>query len=283
MLNLILIIITFLVLLAASYSDLKTREVPDLLNYGLIFTALGIRAIYSVELGWEVLASGLLGLAACFILASLFYYSHQWGGGDSKLLMGMGAIIGISYPFDFSSFNILLYFVTLLFVGAFYGILWLFYLAIKNKKIFLTSYKKKLLDYRILHFAVLIISTLFILSLFFVSSIWFFFIFPPIAFYLFILVSVVEEHFFIKKVDISKLTEGDWLEEEVVVHGKTIISDRTLEKKHLTLLNKLKEEGKINKVTIKEGIPFIPSFLFAYLILIYGSNIFNWIFQKLFI
>ena len=47
-LDVILIVVSLIVLITASYSDLKTREVPDLLNYGLIFAALGIRAIFSI-------------------------------------------------------------------------------------------------------------------------------------------------------------------------------------------------------------------------------------------
>ena len=39
-LDVILIILALIVLLIASYTDLKTREVPDWLNYSLIFSAL---------------------------------------------------------------------------------------------------------------------------------------------------------------------------------------------------------------------------------------------------
>ena len=45
--ELLLLILTVLVLLIASYSDLKTKEVPDWLSYGFVFAAVGVRAIYS--------------------------------------------------------------------------------------------------------------------------------------------------------------------------------------------------------------------------------------------
>src|SRR3989338_5965028 len=82
-------------LLAASYTDLKTREVPDWLSYGLIFSALGIRALFSLgELDGGILLRGLAGFAVFVAIAYLMYYTRQWGGGDSKLLMGLGAAIG---------------------------------------------------------------------------------------------------------------------------------------------------------------------------------------------
>ena len=76
MLSIILITITFIVLLIASYIDIRTREVPDWLNYGLIFTAFGIRIIYSFSLGWEIILSGILGFIVCLGLAFLFYYTN---------------------------------------------------------------------------------------------------------------------------------------------------------------------------------------------------------------
>src|SRR3989338_7375332 len=94
----VMIPVTLLVLLIATYTDLKTREVPDSLNYGLLFAALGLRGIWAVEEGWTFFLSGILGAAAAFLLASVLYYTRQWGGGDAKLLLALGAVLGISYP-----------------------------------------------------------------------------------------------------------------------------------------------------------------------------------------
>ena len=107
MLEIILVSLTFLVLSYATYTDLKTTEIPDWLNFGFIGVALGIRAIFSVEQGFTILLSGILGFVIFFILACSLYYTNQWGGGDSKLLMGMGAVIGISLPLTNSSFQLL--------------------------------------------------------------------------------------------------------------------------------------------------------------------------------
>ena len=50
---------------------------------------------------------------------------------------------------------------------------------------------------------------------------------------------------------------------------------------HNPLLQLLAKEKKLATVTIKEGIPFIPSFLFAYILLLFSTTIFpfnigNW-------
>src|SRR3989344_683984 len=132
----ILIPITLFALLIASYTDIKHREVADWINYGLIFAALGIRSIVSVEQGWSILLSGLLGLGVCYGLAATLYYTNQWGGGDSKLLMAMGAVIGIEYPFTAASLNLGGYLTGLLLLGAVYGLLWMGFLAIQNTKLF---------------------------------------------------------------------------------------------------------------------------------------------------
>ena len=57
---------------------------------------------------------------------------------------------------------------------------------------------------------------------------------------------------------------------------------KTLESKDIFKLKKLHSEGKIKEVLIKEGIPFIPSFLFAYLMLVFGKEVWIWFYGMLF-
>lgn len=277
--------VTLLILLIASCLDFKTREVPDWLSYGFIFAALGIRAIFSFQEGWNFLVSGILGLAVGFILACLFYYTRQWGGGDSKLLMGMGAAIGIDLPFRYSSLTFFGYFLLVLFLGAFYGLAWMSIAALRSGKEFMFTFKQALKAWKILHLsawlttAVLtgsVMLSFFFRSLFFpfffFSFAWIIVPFPLIFFYLFLFVSSVEKSRFIKQVPVGKLTEGDWLAEDVVVRGEVLMKKKTLEKKDLMELKNLYLQRKINQVTIKEGVPFTPSFLLAYLVLIFGEG-----------
>ncbi|MFH0701282.1 MAG: A24 family peptidase [Candidatus Woesearchaeota archaeon] len=268
-----LIAVTLFALIIASYCDLKWREVPDWISYGLIFAALGIRAIFSLSSGWEILISGALGFGIFFGLSCLLYYSNQWGGGDSKLLMGMGGVIGIAYPFDSSSWNLFWFFLLLLSLGAIYGLIWVVGLAIKERKKFLPDFKKKWNEHKTLHLILGIISLLlFVLFLFGLkynfSFIWPLIPFPLITFYLFLFVTTVENSCFIMKREVTKLTEGDWLAEEVKVADKVVMKKKTLEKEDLEELLRWHKEKKLEMVKVREGVPFVPSFLFAYLALL---------------
>jgi Flp pilus assembly protein protease CpaA len=276
-LDVTLIAITLIALLIASYSDIRTREVPDWLNYGLIFAAFGIRIIFSFELGWTVLFSGILGFIICLALAFLFYYTGQWGGGDSKLLMAMGVIIGINYPFNPDSWNLLFFFLALLFLGAIYGLIYMIVIAIIKRKLFVKDIMKRMKKQKKLHSFALIVSLIFVVLTIFQSFFWPLIILPLGMFYLFNFVNSVEKTCFFKKIKPENLTEGDWLAEDVKVGTKIIVSAKTLEKEDLVKLLPLK-----NLILIKEGVPFVPSFLFAYLVLIFGREVFDFIIKRLF-
>lgn len=274
--ELILFLLSIIVLIIASYCDLKSREVPDWLNYGFLFAAFGIRIIYSFHESWSLLFSGVFGFFLALGISSLFYYTNQWGGGDSKLFWGMGAVIGVTLPFDYSSWNLLWFFLALLFIGAIYGLIWMGFQAVKRKNLFLPEFQKRIRSYKNIHLTCALF-TLFFLGL----SLWQIYFWPllllPLGlFYLFLFVQVVEDCCFLKKMKVSQLTEGDWLAEDIVVNGKTILYKKTLEKADFQKLKPFVGEDK--KVLIKEGIPFVPNFFLAYLLLIFGQKIFAYIF-----
>lgn len=282
MLNIILMTVALLVLMIASYTDIKTREIPDWLNYSLIFAALGIRGIFSVHLGWNVLLSGVLGLTAFFVLAFIFYRTGQWGGGDSKLLMGMGAVIGISWPMQNSSLNLLWFFISLLFIGSIYGLVWMVVIATRKRHVFLSKIERKFTRKHKIHLALLIMILVVIVLGIAYNHLIFMTLLPVGIYYLLIFVNAVESNCFINKIKIERLTEGDWLAEDVFIGGKNFMSKRTLSRQDLHELYSMKKQRKIDYVTIKEGIPFTPSFLCAYLTILLGGNIFAWAMGKVF-
>jgi Flp pilus assembly protein protease CpaA len=280
-LDVVLIVVTLVALFIASYTDLRTREVPDWLNYGLIFAGLGIRGIFAIVYEADIFLTGLLGLVVCLGLAYFLYYTHQWGGGDSKLLMGMGVIIGIQYPFNSGSFTILWFFLALLFLGAIYGMFWMGYIAIRRRKVFVGKFMGKLKEYKKVQFILLLVTIgLFVISLGY-HAVGAIAAFPAAIFYLVVFVNTVEESCFLRQIKPKRLTEGDWLAEDVKVRGKKVLLKKTLNFNDLKTLRILQRQGKIKTVLIKEGIPFVPSFLFAYFAILlvkdFSGLILSWI------
>ena len=268
LIDIFLLILTLIILLISSYTDIKTREVPDWVSYAFLSTAFGIRLIFSIEYDYHILLSGLLGFTLCFLLAHLLYYTRQWGGGDSKILMGMGVSIGITYPFTPSSFNLLLFFIFLLFTGAVYGLIWMLILALRNKTLFIKTFRQKLNEHKHLHSLIITITLLSVIITLFSSLFWPFILLIPIFFYLLLAVSCIEEHFFHTQKPILHLTEGDWLAQTISINNHTLFEPKTLEKSDLATLKTLHTQHKLSAVLIKEGIPFLPSFLFAYIIML---------------
>src|SRR3989344_1321487 len=88
--------ITIAVLAAASIPALRSREVPDWLNYSFLTAAFGLRALTTIiSADWTTLLEGCLGFAMMFVIAYVIFYTGQMGGGDAKLLMGMGMLLGL--------------------------------------------------------------------------------------------------------------------------------------------------------------------------------------------
>jgi hypothetical protein len=74
----------------------------------------------------------------------------------------------------------------------------------------------------------------------------------------------------IKKISVNKLTEGDWIIENVYYKNRLLYNKNNpgITNSEIKLLKKF----NIKYVLIKEGLPFVPSFLLALIIsLIFGN------------
>ncbi len=278
----ILIPLTFVVLFVASSVDLRIKEVPDWLSYGFIMAALGVRAIFSFDEGITLFVGGLLGLAVCFAIACFLYYTSQWGGGDSKLLMGMGAAIGVDLPLQASSLNLLWFFLSLLFLGAAYGLIWMGYLAMTQRTSFREQWILSWKHSRKWQITAAITTLALLLAALASPFFWPTVLFPGMVFLVFTFVNAVERSCFYRYKLPKNIAEGDWLAEDVTVNGKILLAPKTLEKEDITTLKSLEVEKKIKKVFIKEGIPFTPAFLFAYAWLLAGSWWAGWLIKVIF-
>ena len=79
---------------------------------------------------------------------------------------------------------------------------------------------------------------------------------------LFVFAKSLESVVMIKKISPSKLREGDWLAEDLKVGRRVIEADwGGLSLEDIALIKKSKKK----KIEIKEGLPFVPAFLMAFL------------------
>lgn len=275
----LLLSIAFIALVIGTITDLKTREVPDWLNYSLVFIGLGLRGIYAAfSSDWMFFAYGLAGLAVFAAIAYVMFYSGQWGGGDAKMIIGLGALIGLQFTFTPLPLSIV-FLINFIIFGAIYGIVWMSALVIKHRKEFWLDFYGRIHNEGIEKLRkIILVSTivLVVLDLLLVRDIIIkILIFILIAagyllFYVILVTKSIEKTTLIKAVLPEKITEGDWIAKDVVVGGKRICGPKDLgiSKEQIKKLIALKKAGKIKRIMVKYGIPFVPSFLIAYVVTI---------------
>lgn len=78
-------------LLIATWSDLRYREIPDWISVGLVLTGFVAAGFGWAGVRWWMVLSGLL--LGLLIGLSLFRFA-RFGGGDAKLIAGVGAVLG---------------------------------------------------------------------------------------------------------------------------------------------------------------------------------------------
>ena len=279
--------LSFIALFIGTITDLKTREVPDWVNYGLVISGIGLNLLFSVIYSNpSFIINSILGLAIFFGISYIMFYAGQWGGGDSKMLMGLGAMIGIDVGFKSQQF-LLGFFINALFIGAVYGLLWSFFLVFKNRKKFWKEFNKILSEKKVANAKKLMLATLILLFviLFFIKIYYIKILILSLAllalttFYLWIFVRAIEKSAMYKLMEPAKLTEGDWIVNDIYVNRQYICGPKDLgiEKKQIRQLMELYKRRKVGKILIKEGIPFVPSFFVAFIVTFMLGNPLMWL------
>jgi len=258
--------LAFVWILFATIQDLRKREIANWLNFSLIIFAIAFRFFYSfLEAGdFNFFYQGLIGFAIFFALGNIFYYGKMFAGGDSKLMYALGPILPI-YGALFLNLKFFLYFIILfLVIGSLYGIIFSLVIGIRNRKKVVKEFKKQLKKNRIL-FYLLILLAIVLLGLGFLNILFFYVgIFIFILDYLIIYAKSIDEGCMIRKLKASKLTEGDWLYENIKIGKKVIKATwNGLGKKDIVLIKKHKKE-----VLIRYGIQFGPVFLISFVVMI---------------
>jgi len=292
MLETVLIVVALVLCTFASVTDLKTREVPDWVNYGGIVVGLSIHAIAGL-MQWNVwvivdsVAGFLLGAA----LGCLMYYTGQWGGGDSKLVMALGALIGFSpsYSGDFLQvfesvigdrfFSVLVW---SMIAGTIYSLVWTAVLGVQHRKQVVRELAEIVSTpgVRLLRKVLLVSLVGGVLVQFVANDVLvrlmfgLLLIMVPLLMYLFWGIRAVERCCMIKWVKPAEVTEGDWIAQDIIVAKKRISGpeDLGISLEQLALLQKLAHQGKVKRVLVKYGIPFVPSFLMGLILALLVQN-----------
>lgn len=288
------ILVTLAAVIAATVTDIKSHEVPDWVSYVLIACGLLFAGVDSIVWGRLTIISSVLGLALGYGIGALLYYTGQWGGGDAKLLMGLGATLTLPYTWILSVWQnrsqipiklvglatvggikelpfFILFLVLLIFAGCAYGLVWMFILMLKHRRVFAKAFSKKVdSTYRTIRFIVLVVCVLSLIGAIIMRGVTGALLVLLCAlvyslFYLVVAVKIVEESLMRRQVKPRNLVEGDWVVGGARVGKKWVIpkDNYGATKEQIAYLRK---KAPSMTLTIKEGIPFVPSFLVALLI-----------------
>lgn len=327
---LIALVLAFSAVVLATIQDLKTREVPDSLNSGLIVLGFALAALrWAFGEGWEVIVNTTLGFGFGYGFGALLYYARQWGGGDAKLLAGLGALLGMFsthevFVVGYSTTGLVIaasvvavsgviayltrhegrssvvstilggvfvagvslsvgavsvgvaelflpgYLLWIFICGAVWGVAVLLYLAYKNRGLVTFTGSERVLIYAGLLFGMGIVGGVVVFDV----------IVPGLVVVLGALVALsplvlvisrrLEGVLFRREVDPSGLVLGDWLAEDIVVDGVVIIatSNPGLSERQIDELRDLWNRKVFSRIVIKDGIAFVPAFLFALIVIV---------------
>jgi Flp pilus assembly protein protease CpaA len=264
-----IIILALIWVVFAVVQDFKHREIANWLNFSLIIFVIAIRSFYSIFTGdYNYIIFGLFGLGVFFIIAHLFYYARVFAGGDAKLMIALGAVIPMANTFYNNALIFFVFIIALLFAGGIYSLAYSFALVFVNRKKFAGEFKKQFYSHEKYFFIALGLAFTFIILAILLGT----FILAVVSLLIFIIpflyvyTKSIEKTYMINYVEPKKLTIGDWLAEPIKIGNKTI-------NPHWEGLNENQVEliktSYHKKVLIKQGIPFSPSFLMAFLIILY--------------
>jgi hypothetical protein len=263
-------------LAAASYFDLKTGEIPEKISRSLIVLMLAMAAaetFFSLQASY-LIYSAVIGIGF-FLVGYLMFYLGEWGGGDVKILAGIGCSLGLLgaagyfirlqgiFPYYLD------YFINFALAATPYIIAYTFALGLLKPAVFrgfsMNLANKKAIMLLIISFLPAVSSI--ILGMHQLTLIY---LLVPLLVILTFYLKAVEDIALQKTIPLKELQEEDILASDLVVEGKRIAGRRDaggLSKNQLTEIMAAASQGKIpDSIAIRWGIRFIPVFFLAYLL-----------------
>lgn len=276
-------------LIALGYAgiyDLKTTDIPNISPYTMAISGIILNGIHSVISGnySYIIWSLALGLGF-FAFGFLLYYTRQWGGGDAKLLSGLGFLLPIA-PIQMTSIlpYPLILLINIFLVGAVYSIFYAIVVSFRTPGFFdmmkndLSSNKGRM--------SIIFLSAtggMFLLS--FVTALVFgkmnmlgdviimqTYLIPVILFLVILwrFVKVVDSKIFKREVPVNELEEGDVIVEDVELEEETLKAE-LIEGLTEEQVETIKEEK--DTVKILDAVRFGPVFFLALVVTLLGFSI----------
>ena len=266
----ILAILLLCALIIASWRDLQVREVPDLVSLGLVVTGvLGAIAIAIIERNPGILYASATGAAIGFGAGWLLYRARQWGGGDVKLLAGVGAIIGLWTP----DYRLLAYIILLALAGAVWGLAYSAWLVWRHRVVFRRAFTARIREPTIHRARTILVGcgivgllALFVTPLWAQVGILFALVGAYLLFYTWLVSRTLESKVLTRALAVARLMEGDWIVEDVR-KGRQLIAPARKTGATVDDLAALRR-ARVKTVAVREGIPFVPAFLLAVILLL---------------
>ncbi|MEM2918723.1 MAG: prepilin peptidase [Candidatus Altiarchaeota archaeon] len=281
MISFFVILISLIFLIFASYFDLRTGEIPEKVSRSYIFTIFFLAFIYSIfTLDYKPIFYSFIMGFIYFLFGYLTYHFGQWGGGDVKILSGIGISLGFLYSLNFKFQNsstlpyYISYFVDMGVVMIPYLFIYGIFLGIKDRRVFKEF--TKILRNKKLIFAFAFSFLPFFIALYFnLSKISLLYLSLPFFLLLSIYMKVIEDVALTEVILVEHLREGDVIADEIFIGGKKI-SPRDingLEQEDVEKIKKLSAEGKFpREIKIKHGIKSVPILTLAFLFLVLYGN-----------
>ena len=89
--DVLILIVPVVLVLIATWCDLRTRDIPDWISVALVFIGITAAGFGWAGVRWWMVLSGLL---LGFLIGLALFHFARFGGGDAKLIAGIGAILG---------------------------------------------------------------------------------------------------------------------------------------------------------------------------------------------
>ncbi len=265
-----------LFLLYASYADLKTGEIPEKITRGLIVAIIvmaSVSSFYTLKPSF-ILESVVSGVGF-FALGYVMFRLGEWGGGDVKLLAGIGCSLGLLGAMDyFVHFKGVFpyyvgYFINFALASTPYVITYSVILGLMKPSVFtgFTSIITKKKSIALLVVSFLPSTVCITLDLYKLTLVY---LLIPFLVLISLYLKAVEDVALKKTIHVRELKEEDILSDDLVVGGRRIVSKRDMEglsKEQVSEIQSLADQGKIPAdITVRWGIRFAPVFFLAFLL-----------------